>query len=264
MSARAAILLLVSACAGAASAQDLRGRLQEIEDGDVTFSFDARNGVCGDGEVIVHERVGEGRSVSYVGRNATFDTDDRDFDNLDSWCRPGPVHVRMTRSQTRVTDLQLAVGPAVFTEAHSLGEVTPGEAVELLVNDIARAGDRRVARRALHAAAMADAESWPAFLVIARDSTLDSSVRRGARQWLARDAAELLLARAPVLDDATEVKRHAVFALSRRKDDRSRDALWEIAESGDDLAIRSAAVFWLGLSDDPRALGMLEAVLREG
>jgi len=248
--------------AASSSAQDLRGRLRTAESGDVTFHFDARPGVCGDGEVIVRERAEAGRTISYVGRNSDFNTDDRDFDNLDSWCRPGPVRVRLTRETGVVTDIQLAVGPAIFTEARDLGVVAPDEAVDVLVNDIARTRVKRVASRAIHGASMADAPAWQALLALARDSTLASDVRRSATRWIAVEAADHILERTPALDAEAEVRRHAVFALSRRKDERSRTALWQMAEAGDDPAVRAAAVYWLGQSEDPRALRLLESVLR--
>jgi hypothetical protein len=259
------VMLLVAPAflvAASSSAQDLRGRLRAAGDGDFTFHFDARPGVCGDGEVIVRERAESGRSISYIGRNSDFDTSDRNFDNLDAWCRPGPVRVRLTRDGGVVTDIQLAVGPAIYTEVRDLGEVAPDEAVDVLVNDIARAGAKRVASRALHGASMADAPAWQALLTLARDSTIVSDVRRNASHWLAVEAAEHILERAPAPDADAEVRRHAVFALSRRKDERSRTALWQIAESGADPAVRAAAVYWLGQSANPRALRLLESVLR--
>jgi hypothetical protein len=264
MSRVTALLLVAPALlvAASGSAQDLRGRLRAAPSGDVTFHFDARPGVCGDGEVIVRERAESGRSVSYVGRNSNFNTADRDFDNLDSWCRPGPVRVLLTREAGVVTDIQLAVGPATFTATHDLGGVAAGEAVDVLVNDMARAGMKRVASRAIHGASMAAAPAWQELLALARDSTIVSDVRRNARQWIAIEAADHILERTPALDADAEVRRHVVFALSRRKDERSRTALWEMAESGADPAVRAAAVFWLGQSEDPRALRLLESVLR--
>jgi hypothetical protein len=264
MNTVAALLLIAPAflVAASSSAQDLRGRLRTTTDSTVTFHFDARPDVCGDGEVIVRERAESGRSISYVGRNSDFNTSDRDFDNLDSWCRPGPVRILLTREAGVVTDIQLAVGPPVYTNARDLGEVAAAEAVDVLVNDIARVSVKRVAGRAIHGASMADAPAWQALLALARDSTIVSDVRRNATHWLAVEAADHILERTPALDADAEVRRHAVFALSRRKDERSRTALWQMAESGDDPAVRAAAVFWLGQSEDPRALRLLESVLR--
>jgi HEAT repeat protein len=143
-----------------------------------------------------------------------------------------------------------------------LGEVAASEAVDVLVNDIARTGVKRVASRAIHGACMAAAPAWQALLALARDSSVVSDVRRNAKHWIAVEAADQILEQTPALDAEAEVRRHVVFALSRRKDERSRTALWQMAESGDDPAVRAAAVFWLGQSEDPRALQLLESVLR--
>lgn len=240
-----------------AAAQDLGARIASAPDGDITFQFAARPGVCGDGDVIVRQRPGNGTSVSYMGdpsrRNST------DFERLDTWCRPGPVQVRLSRTGDRIADLNLRVG-ATLAGATDLGTVDAAAAVAYLTSTVARTAPRRVATRALHAAGLADAESWPPLLDIARDSAVDARVRRSAVHWLATEASDRLLEGQPPLDPDTELRRLAVFALSRRADRRSRDALLDLARTGQP-PIRAAAVYWLGIGNGKEGLALLEGVL---
>lgn len=260
--AAAALFATLAVAAGPAApsaAQDLAARLRAAPAGDVMFHFPARLGVCGDGDVIVRQRPGSGNSISFTGDLSS--RDGRDFDHLDAWCRPGPVRVTARRDGTEITALTLEIG-ATDAAAYDVGEVSAEDAVAWLVGDVARRSGRRVAGRALHAASLAAAEAWPAMLELARDPGIEEKVRTSAIHWLAVDASDRLLAGVPALDEETELRRQAVFALSRRKDDVSRTALRDLTRSGTEPAIRAAAVYWIGVSEDEEALPLLESVLR--
>jgi HEAT repeat protein len=58
------------------------------------------------------------------------------------------------------------------------------------------------------------------------------------------------------------VRKQAVFALSQRSADEGVPALIRIARSNRDPELRKTALFWLGQSDDPRALDLFEEILR--
>jgi HEAT repeat protein len=67
-----------------------------------------------------------------------------------------------------------------------------------------------------------------------------------------------------LLNDAAadrDLKEQAVFALSQRPRDEGVPALIRLARSHPDRAVRRKAVFWLGQSDDPRALALFEELL---
>lgn len=251
--------LAAAAAADAARAQDLRARLRAAGTGDVTFHFEAREGVCGDGDVVVRQRPGNGTTISFTGEMSV--RNGRDFDNLDTWCRPGPVHVRIERSGDGWSGLRIAVG-APYSGANDLGAVPASEAVTVLVEDIARTASASTARRALHAASLAAAESWQPMLALAHDVAVDAKTRKSAIQWLAVEASDHLIAGRTPFDDTMELRRQAVFALSRREDTESRAALRELAAPGTAPEIRAAAVYWLGVSDGEDALQILENVLR--
>ena len=59
----------------------------------------------------------------------------------------------------------------------------------------------------------------------------------------------------------SEVKKKAVFALSEMPDGQGVPLLIGLARTHKNPAVRQEAVFWLGQSEDPRALAFLEDVL---
>jgi HEAT repeat protein len=52
-----------------------------------------------------------------------------------------------------------------------------------------------------------------------------------------------------------------VFALSQLPRDQGVPKLLEIARTHQDPRVRKKAIFWLGQSDDPRALALFEELL---
>jgi HEAT repeat protein len=59
-----------------------------------------------------------------------------------------------------------------------------------------------------------------------------------------------------------EVREHAVFALSQRPAEEGVPALIRIARTNPHPELRRKALFWLGQSEDPRALTLFEEILR--
>jgi HEAT repeat protein len=62
-------------------------------------------------------------------------------------------------------------------------------------------------------------------------------------------------------DPDTDVKKRAVFAPSRMPKDEGVPRLIEVAKANKNPAVRKQAMFWLGQSNDPRALAFFEQVL---
>lgn len=102
---------------------------------------------------------------------------------------------------------------------------------------------------------------------IVRSAHEDKSphVRGQALFWLAQKAERTIaadaIASAIANDPEAEVKRRAVFALSRVPDGEGVSRLIEVAQSNRNPAVRKQAIFWLGQSKDPRALDYLEKLL---
>ena len=62
-------------------------------------------------------------------------------------------------------------------------------------------------------------------------------------------------------DPDTSVKRKAVFALSQLPKDEGIPKLIAVAQTQRNPEVRKQAFFWLGQSNDPRALAFIQQVL---
>jgi HEAT repeat protein len=100
-------------------------------------------------------------------------------------------------------------------------------------------------------------------LVVTARQDKDRDVRGQALFWLAqkagRQAAEAIT-QAIENDPDTEVKKKAVFALSEMDD--GVPLLIQVARTNRNPAVREQAFFWLGQSEDPKALDFLAEVLK--
>jgi HEAT repeat protein len=63
-------------------------------------------------------------------------------------------------------------------------------------------------------------------------------------------------------DPETDLKKKAVFALSQLPKDEGIPQLIHVADTNSNLTVRKEAFFWLGESQDPRALAYLKQVLK--
>jgi HEAT repeat protein len=181
--------------------------------------------------------------------------------------RSGAPHARR-RGRTRAAAARLRGRPAARGAAGAtvLGPVAAPAAAAYLLS-LAEQSDGAAGREAVFAAALADsAVAWPRLLRLARDAARPAATRREATFWVAEAAGEVVAPGGSGASDdateATEVREHAVFALSQRPRDESVPALIRVARTNRDAGIRRRALFWLGQSNDPRALDEFEAVLR--
>lgn len=242
----AALLLLLP---GPLAAQSLAARLAAAGEGPVHLSFAARPGVCSSG--------GHGITVSKSD----------DDDEWESDCEPGPVRVSLRMRSGRVAGAETWVGGRwkAGRQATDLGTVSAPEAAALLL-DLARTA-RGEGEDLVTAATLADsAVVWPTLLRLAKDAGLSEDTRRQAIFWLGQAAgAEATRGLDSIVRDdrgELEVRKQAVFALSQRPSDEAVPALIRIARSSREPEILKTALFWLGQSDDPRALGLFEEILR--
>lgn len=227
-------------------AQSLSDRIAGVRDGHVRFSFDARPGVCGNG-----------RNISTHRSTADWEP----------WCEPGPVRVVVQLRGGRPVDLRTYVGGrwrAGRDSVTDLGDVEPADAVAYLVS-VARGGEGRVAERAILPIALADLETWPQLLSLAKDAPRPRAVRRSAVFWLGQAAGEAAVEGLTGLisepDEDVEVKKSAIFALFQLRHGGGVEPLIQIARSNPDPRLRKQAIFWLGQSDDPRAIALFEELL---
>jgi HEAT repeats len=233
--------------------QSLAQRVQGAADGTVRLSFAAREGVCSRGP----------------GSITIIDHDDEHDDEWESDCEAGPVRVSMRMQAGRVTDAETYVGGrwrAGRGKVTDLGLVPAQQAADLLLELAPQAPDED-GSELLTAATLADsAVVWPRLLRLARNTDLREETRKNAVFWLSQAAGEAATRGLDSLatDDngEIEIRKHAVFALSQRPSEEGVPALIRIARTNRHPEIRKTALFWLGQSEDPRALTLFEEILR--
>ena len=121
-------------------------------------------------------------------------------------------------------------------------------------------------KNAVFAAAIADSvEIWPDLLRLAKDTRRARDTRRQAVFWLGQAAEAAATRGLEELIDADmpdrDVQESAVFAISQRPRDEGVPTLIRVAKTHRDPEIRRKAIFWLGQSEDPRALALFEELL---
>ncbi|MEP6689176.1 MAG: HEAT repeat domain-containing protein, partial [Gemmatimonadales bacterium] len=168
----------------------------------------------------------------------------------------------------RVTDANTYVGgrwrPSSGTTT-DLGQLPAAQAATELLALVEQG--RAEAEELVTAAALADGVVvWPVLLRIARRPELPLETRRQAVFWLGQAAGEAatrgLDSLATDRGGELEVRKQAVFALSQRPADEGVPVLIRIARSNPHAELRKTALFWLGQSEDPRALALFEEILR--
>jgi hypothetical protein len=246
--------------------QPLERRVAAVRDGTVRFSYAARPGVYGNGRNIISWDCRGGNCRS---RQVNGDYADMDGNDWSSVCDSGPVRIALTVRSGAVTDLRAYVGGEWRTAAGGtdLGTVGAREAATYLLGVAAKdSTGSRAAEQAILPAMLADSVTlWPDLLKIARDTRVSRRVRRSAVFWLGQAAsAAATRGLTDLVDDRAtdrDVREQAVFALSQRPRDEGVPALIRIARENPDPELRKKAIFWLGQSDDPRALALFEELL---
>lgn len=236
--------LALAAGATPLAGQGVAERIGKAPDGVVRLEFKAHPGVCGNGHSI----------------NTGNDADD------DGCPCGGTVRVALTVAGGTVTGIKTSVGGHwAAGSADDLGPVGAAEAADYFLG-LAERLPGEAGKRAILPAALADsAVVWPRLLGIARNSRFDRERRREATFWVGQ-AAEAAATKGldTLATDETgdrEVREAAVFALSQRPRNEGIPVLVHIATTNRDPELRRKALFWLGQSDDPRALAVFQQIL---
>jgi hypothetical protein len=254
--AGAAALMLAPAAYG----QSIADAVEDLGDGKVRMSFASRPGVCGDG---YHSISMDGGRGWHMRRGHS--------DDWDVECEHGPVRVVLRVRDRGVTDVDTYVGGRWREPGSStvdLGTVPVRQATDYLLSLARRAGDD-AGQEAIFPTLLADSVTvWPELLDMARDGSLRRDTRRSAVFWLGQTAAEAATEGLTgiVYDDEAEleIRKMAIFALSQRPADEGVPALIEVVRTTHDPALVKNALFWLGQSDDPRAIELFEEILLRG
>lgn len=254
------VATLTIASGSSLQAQSLAQRVAGAPDGRVAFSFAARPGVCGNGAGF----IGDGRHFMTIGRD-NFSMSDEDEGRCP--CEPGPVRVTLEVRRHRLVELRTAVGRPAPTGpgVTDLGTV-PASAASSYLLTLARGEDEEVGHDAVFPATLADSVTvWPDLLNIARSTSVPRETRQTAVFWVSQAAGD---AATRGLDSLVadergdrDIREQAVFALSQRPADEGVPILIRIARTNRDPEIRRKALFWLGQSEDPRAISLFEEIL---
>jgi len=226
--------------------QTLDQRITAVGSGKVHVSFAARPGVCGDGDQNINIQDNEDWEVE---------------------CEGQPVRVALEVKNHQVVGLRTFVGGQWRTTAAAkdLGTIRPQEAAAYFLH---LAGSRTdLSGDPVLPATLADSVTiWPSLLQLARSSRLPMERRRSAVFWLGQAAGAAVDGALDSIAGDTgterEVRKQAVFALSQRSSEDAVPALIRIARTNRDPELRKSALFWLGQSNDPRAVDLFEEILR--
>ncbi len=250
-------LAIVSASvAHAQSTGAVGARIERVRTGTVRMTFAARDGVCGNGMSWYRSRGG---SLSGTVMNGTW-SGARD---VEASCERGPVRLVVVRTDGETTELRTYVGGTwkADTGITDLGQVRTTDAASWLLQ-LAESGPAKPARSAISAATLADSVDAAARLLrIAKDETRPNDVRSSALNWLGEVVGDKV---SSTLDSIAyepgdrEVRKQAIFALSRRPADEAVPALLKMVETLPDRELRKTAIFWLAQSRDPRAVRWME------
>lgn len=254
----AAALVAVSSLRGEAQ-RSLDGRVDAVKNGRVRFTFAAKDGVCGNGMSWFRVRGGS-MNGTIINGNWSGSRD------VDATCDRGPVRLVVVRQDGETIELRTYVGGTwkADTGITDLGNVGAREAGAWLLQ-MAERGTNKAARSAVTAATLVDSiDASAALLRIAKDESRPSDVRSSALNWLGEvvgDKVSLTLDSIAYEAGDREVRKQAIFAMSRRPADEAVPALLKMAETLPDRELRKTAVFWLMQSKDPRAVRWAEARL---
>lgn len=243
--------LLVALLPASLAGQSLAERVRAAADGTVRLSFAAREGVCGSGPNSI--TISDGGADTEWERN----------------CERGPVRVSLRMRGGRISESDTYVGGhwrTVGGPVTDLGLVPAREAADVLLA-LAVETDDDDGGELVTAATLADsAVVWPQLLRIARNTRLGEETRRQSVFWLGQAAGDAAVRGLDSLvehgdDSDLEIREHAVFALSQRPAEEAVPALIRIARTNRHPELRRKALFWLGQSEDPRAISLFEELL---
>lgn len=249
------------ATAQAVTAQSIASQVARVRDGQVRLSFRLRPGVCGSGTSVWRSR---NNTTNWGRYNSKDESRDVEYDDE---CSTGPGRVVMEMREGKPSALRFYVGGRwrASPDVTDLGQVSAKVAAEYLVS-LAEQGSDKASRDAIFPATIADSSViWPGLIRIARNETRPRETRRQAAFWLGQLAEEPATKGLNDLvgDDGidTDVREQAVFALSQRPRDEAVPALIQIVRTNRDPSVRKKALFWLGQTNDPRALDLIEELL---
>lgn len=257
------LVLAAALAAGApqcATAQSIAQRVASAPDGKVRMTFAARPDVCGHGTFISR---GHNNRISWNDNEYNSDVEYAEY------CDESPVRLVLQVSGRRVTKIRTYVGGrwrAPTGTVTDFGTVSVRAATDYLMS-LAESDVSHASREAIFPLTLADSVViWPGLVRMARNSSLTGELRKQAVFWLSQIAGDQVTSNlANIVREDTidrEVRKQAVFALSQRRGE-GVPALLQIARTNRDPEVRKTAMFWLGQTNDPRAIALFEEILKK-
>jgi HEAT repeat protein len=174
----------------------------------------------------------------------------------------------ITRLRTATPECEIDAGGLPVTWLENVKADDSATWLAALVNaqnsDV-RDRQNRVTKPAIVALGMTEGQTASRALVNIARNHPSSSVRNDGLFWLSQRAGDSLavgaIAEAIEKDPETSVRKQAVFALSQLPRDEGVPKLIDVAKNNKNSAVRQQAMFWLGQTNDPRAIKFFEDVL---
>jgi HEAT repeat protein len=256
---------LVAAAGPSVGAQALADRVSSAPDGRVQFNFAARPGICGNGRTYIQTGPN-----SY---NGTFYGNFSDGVRAEP-CVPGPVRVVIDRADKMPLSVQAYVGPAdsSLRGVTDLGHVRAQDAADYLLSLAAKV-DGRAGREAIFPAILADsANTAPALVTIAKNTSLPRETRRSALSYMGRSTDGLQAIPSSITDpilaiardetDNQSVRQQALSVLGRLDHGAGIPPLVQLSQQTQSNWLAKEAMQTLARSGDPRARQYLRAAVR--
>lgn len=261
LSSASAAAVVLAAVAATAAAQNIASRVAGVREGTVRMTYAARPDICGHPNGFSTTRNFE------RGQTTTWNSETSRDVEWDTNCEHGPVRLVLDVRSGAITAIRAYVGGRwrARSGVTDIGEVPSGEAADFLLS-LAESLPSRLGDKAIFPATIAaNVSVWPRLIRLARNANVPANTRRQAVFWVSQAAGE---AATRGLDDLVtdnsverDVREQAVFALSQRPRAEGVPALIRVARTNRDPQIRKKALFWLGQSNDPRAIELFEEIL---
>lgn len=145
-----------------------------------------------------------------------------------------------------------------------MGVQQSAEAAKVLLNTVYNDKSLKVRENAVFGLYLVEREEADDALVRLAREGKNKDLRKKAIFWLGQRAVQRtveLLGDIIEEDEDTEIQKSAVFALSQHEG--GVDKLIKIAKTHRSLKVRKQAIFWLGQSEDPRALNVIIGILKK-
>lgn len=236
---------------------------REAPDGAVVSNVALHVDLEGDPLIWIYE-ASDRQSIDFL--SALFDKTE-DQEAKEKLIMAVSMHQDTERSMTFLKRVLTDGKKSSFREeaAFWIGQTDRPEGLPLLVHAIDTDASPDVREKAVFSISQMNGEAATDALISLARSKRDEEIRNKAIFWLSQKATEKAVgALEDFADDENEsVQKSAVFALSQLPDNAGIEPLIKLAQTHKSRRVRKEAIFWLGQSEDPRAVDVLVDMLKK-